>query len=252
MRILAPLRPDDLVNSYSAAPLAVLEEITALDRLPLSAITPHDSGTFTFRLNNSDRFKKWWFNQTDVRHLFQLDVLEYDRFGSHLLLVNSQVNRILPAMYGAVCPWTAIPQAAQLLRALHIGPAFWDAYSQQDNFLGKYLADVVQGLGLVEQPLNGRDLPAISRLKWGLLLRLGPADVERTLHYLALEKPHSVAPVRADLGAHCSAFAAWSSSKKEPLRICVSSPWNEDLALKDVSRWLRGFEAHSSTAHLIP
>jgi hypothetical protein len=206
MRILAPLRPDDLVNSYSAAPLAVLEEITALDRLPLSAITPHDSGTFTFRLNNSDRFKKWWFNQTDVRHLFQLDALECDRFGSHLLLVNSQVNRILPAMYGAICPWTAIPQAAQLLRSLHVGPAFWAVHSKQDNFLDKYISDAIQELGLVEQALNSRELPGLCRCKWGFLLRLGQADTERALDYLAIEKPlNSLAPIITDLGSRCFA-----------------------------------------------
>src|SRR5438105_425175 len=119
MKILPPLRPDDLVNSYEVAPLAALEEIAAIDRLPLSAITPHDSGIFTFRLNNSDRFKRWWIEQTEVRRLYQIDAIERDRFATHFLLTR-QLNGTAAPKYGAICPWTAIPQAVETLRTRHI------------------------------------------------------------------------------------------------------------------------------------
>jgi hypothetical protein len=243
MRILPPLRPDDFVNSYVTAPLQWMEEIAAVDELGLSAITPHDFRGFTFRLNNSNRFKKWWVERTDVRHLFLLEAAKLDRFGTHLLLSRRGSGPGV-APYGAICPRTAIPEAAQTVRTNYIGPASWDAHSDKDNLLARYVTDIIEELVLTEQPLNSNELPTYCRLKWGLLLRLGPADVDRALNYLAIEKPaDSSAPLKVTLGANCLAIAAWSTSQKEPLRVGLSSAWNDDLAIKDLARWLRGFEA---------
>jgi hypothetical protein len=241
MQLYPSVRPSDLVNSHTAAPLEWVETVVALDRIHLSNVQAHDWG-YKLRLSWSARFSKWWFERADVRSLFLLHATELDRYGTHLL-IGRPPGSCSVSPYTAICPWTALPQAAEELRTTHIGAEFWDSVRDKETVLAAYAADITTALELPEAPLNTRELPAVCHLKWGVLLRLGPEQIERALDYLAVEKPLDCSvPLKVDLGAYCFTVCAFSPSPKEPLRLGLVRNWNVDLATKDASRWLRSFQ----------
>jgi hypothetical protein len=240
MQIQSPIRLDDLLNSHRNAPLEWTEEIVAVDRIKLKNVEAHDWG-YKLRLNWSERFAKWWFERSEVRRLFLLHAAELDRYGTHLLIARPPGESAVGPC-AAVCPWTAIAQAAEDLSTNQIGAEFWESRSGKETVLPAYAVDITTALELPEAPINTRDLPGFCYLKWGALLRLGPASLDRTFDYLAIEKPLDCSvPLQVNLGANCFAVCAFGPSPKEPLRIGLCRNWHVDLATKDAIRWLRTF-----------
>jgi hypothetical protein len=239
MQIYPSVRPADLVDSHTIAPREWAQEIIAVDRIKLKNVELHDFG-YKLRLNWSERFSRWWCERSEVRRLFLLHAAELDRYGTHLLLgrppSESSVGHCAIA-----CAWRAIPQAAEELRTNHIGPEFWDSQPDKETVLPAYISDITAALEFPEAPLNTRELPAVSRLKWGVLLRLGE-NIERVLDYLAIEKPLDCSvPLTVNLGANCFAVCAFDPAAKESVWIGLCRNWHVDLALKDANRWLRTF-----------
>jgi hypothetical protein len=233
MQISTPIRPDDFVNSRNAV-LEWTEELVAVDRLKFSDVEPREWGGFTLRLNGSQRFFKWLFDRHDLQHHFLIERAELDRFGSQLLLPRP-TSAVSFGSHAAICPWTASSKAAQYLREFCIGPADGPA------ILPVYVEDIINALQIPEQASNSSELPSYSQVKWGTLLRLDGANVSRTLDYLLFDRPADyVTPVKIPLGANCFAVVA-SSPSKEALRIGLGPCWNDDLIIKDLSRWLKSF-----------
>ena len=61
-----PMRADDFVHSRNSR-LDLLEQIAALDRLSLEAITPVSWG-YWVRLNGSSKLYKWWCDHEVQQH----------------------------------------------------------------------------------------------------------------------------------------------------------------------------------------
>jgi hypothetical protein len=233
--IATPIRPGDFVNSRSAI-LEWTEELVALDRLKLSNVEPFEWG-FALRLNASQRFHKWWFDRSDTEHLFLLEARELDRYGTHLVVTHKIASSPAYA-YAAICPWNDLPRAAEHLRKSCIGPKLWETYGPAS--LAVYVDTIVRALPIPEQSLNSNQLPSHCATKWGQLLRIDPAGVERTLDYLTVERPADCSvPLLVNLGANVFAVFAFGPSAGEPLRIGLCDHWGDDLALKDAARWLK-------------
>jgi hypothetical protein len=251
MQIPPPIRPSDFINSHTAAPLEWTEEIVAVDRIHLAHVQSHVWG-FALKLNCSERFKKWWFDRTDVRRLFSLYAAELDRYGTHALIARLPgESAVCP--YAAVCPWTALPQAAEELRTTHIGAEYWESQAAKETILPAFVSDITAALALRESPPNTRELPAFCRLKWGVLLRLGPDNVDHALDYLAIDKPSDCSSaLTVNLGANCFAVCLFSPPPQEPLRIGLCRNWHLDLAVKDTTRWLRTFTLGRKQKDAVP
>jgi hypothetical protein len=233
--IATPIRHSDFVNSRAAI-LEWTEELVALDRLKLCDVEPFDWG-FELKLNGSQRFRKWWLVRSDIKNIFLLELCELDRYGTHLVLTR-KIASSPPYTCAAVCSWNDLPRAAKHLRRLCIGPALEKTYGS--NILSIFVHDIVQALQIPEQSLNSNQLPSQCTTRWGTLLRIGPAGVERTLEYLAVERPADCSvPLLVTLGANVFAVFAFGSSAGEPLRIGLCDHWSDDLALKDGVRWLK-------------
>jgi hypothetical protein len=106
--------------------------------------------------------------------------------------------------------------------------------------LSVYSQEILEALQLPEQPLNSLEIPGYCTTKWGTLLRLDRGKSQQALSYLCVDQPADCSvPLLVNLGANVFVIFAWSQSAKEPLRIGLCSHWAEDLALKDLARWLR-------------
>jgi hypothetical protein len=236
--IQAPVRLDDFKSSQFEAPREWMEELSAIARVAPQDIIPLETG-FVLQVKDSLRWQQWRYEKSNTRPLFQLAATSLDRFDTTLLVPHRTPIGKPHAV--AVCPWRNVPEAAQKLRTAYIGPDFRAAQANPDDILPAYKRDILEALGLAELPLNGQP-PGYCDLKWGTLLRLGPAEFERAIDYLAIASPtNPVEAVRLDLGADIFAFGAFSASTKEPLRVGIYRRWYDDLALKDASRWLHSF-----------
>jgi hypothetical protein len=236
----APIRPGDLINSRQAR-LQWVEELVALDRLQLSNIEPFEWG-FWLKLNRSERFLKWWIDRSPIEHLFLLEARELDRYGTYLVL--SRHRAFTPQhAHAAICSWNDLPKAAEYLRTSCIGPLLWETYGPP--VLSVYTQQILAALAIREQPLNSPQLPSYSEAKWGTLLRLDQGKSKEALVHLCIEKPSDCSvPFLANLGANVFAVLAWSPLAQEPLRIGLCRHWNDDLAVKDLARWLKSFGQH--------
>ncbi len=231
----APIRRGDLINSRQAR-LQRVEELVALDRLRLSNVEPFEWG-FGLKLNGSERFLKWWVDQSPVEHLFLLEARELDRYGTYLVLSRQRAFTAQHA-HAAICAWNDLPKAAEHLRTSYIGPRLWETYGAAA--LAFYASNIIAALQIPEQPLNSLESFSYSKSKWGTLLRFDESNSQRALSYLCADEPlDPSAPVLINLGANVFAVFAWSPSSQEPLRIGLCSQWTSDLALKDLGRWLK-------------
>jgi hypothetical protein len=237
-----PMRADDFVHSRSAR-LDLLEQLTALDRLSLDAITPFVWGYET-RLTGSSRLFNWWFAHPEIQQHAWLDSIELQPYGTCLLL-NRQIGATPYGRYGAICSWADLPQAAEHLRQSYVGPVLWNTYGE--GILESYTAEIIHGLEIPGAPLNSSQLPSHCTAKWGELLRIDSANLARVLSYFVVEKPSDCQqPLLVNLGAKTFAVFAFGSSQDEPLRIGLCRGWHDDLAVKDLRRWLKA-GASSST-----
>jgi hypothetical protein len=232
-----PMRVDDFVHSRNDR-LDLLEQLTALDRLSLDAITPATVwGGFSIRLNGSAKFQSWWFAHPEIQRHTWLDSIELNPYGTCLIL-NRQIGATPYGRYGAICSWTNLPQAAEHLRQSYVGPTLWDTY--REGILETYTAEVIHALEIPEAALNSSQLPSHCAIKWGKLLRIDSATLERVLSYFVVERPLDCQkPFLADLGAKVFAVFAFGSSQEEPLRIGLCRNWHDDLVIKDLGRWLK-------------
>ena len=237
------MRVDDFVHSRNAR-LDLLEQIVALDRLSLDAITPISWG-YEIRLNGSSRLHKWWFDHEVQPHAW-LDSIELGPYGTCLLL-NQQIGAAPYGRYGAICSWTDLPQAGEHLRQTFVGAALWETY--REDILPIYTAEIIRALEIPEAALNSSQLPSHCAIKWGKLLRIDSANIERVLSYFVVERSLDCQkPFLADLGAKVFAVFAFGSSQEEPLRIGLCRNWHDDLAIKDLSRWLKVGAARPKTS----
>jgi hypothetical protein len=229
-----PMRVDDFVHSRNAR-LDLLEQIAALDRLSLDAITPVAWG-YEIRLNGSSRVHKWWGDHEVQQHTL-LDSIELHPYGTCLLL-NRQIGAAPYGRYGAICSWVDLPQAAEHLRQNYVGPALWNTYGE--GILESYTAEIIRALSIPEAALNSSQLPSHCAIKWGELLRIDSANIERVLSYFVVGKPIDCQkPLLVSLGAKVFAVFAFGSAQDEPLRIGLCRNWHDDLVLKDLNRWLK-------------
>jgi hypothetical protein len=229
-----PMRADDFVHSRNSR-LDLLEQIAALDRLSLEAITPVSWG-YWVRLNGSSKLYKWWCDHEVQQHAL-LDSIELHPYGTCLLL-NRQIGVTPYSRYGAICSWADLPRAAEHLRQSYVGPALWNTYGE--GILESYTAEIIRALSIPEAALNSSQLPSHCAIKWGKLLRIDSANLERVISYFVVERPLDCQrPFLADLGAKVFAVFAFGSAQEEPLRIGLCRNWHDDLAIKDLSRWLK-------------
>lgn len=228
MQLLSPLRPSDLVNSHSALG-QWMEELAAIDRLPLDHVQPRDWG-FLLSLRGSARFRNWWTERPFGKH-FLLWSSELDRYGSQLLLSSP------PRLYAALCSWLDLPQAAEDLREATGESRGW-------NTRETYSTEIIAALQIPEGSLNA-SLPNHCETRWGKWLRVDSGNIEHVLDYLLLDRPATWAdPHLVSLGAHVFATLALSDSE---LRIGVCSHWQSDLARKDATRWLKASAPRTRT-----
>jgi hypothetical protein len=229
-----PMRVDDFVHSRNAR-LDLLEQIAALDRLSLDAITPASWG-YGIRFNGSSKLYKWWCDHEVQQHAL-LDSIELHPYGTCLLL-NRQIGATPYGRYGAICSWADLPQAVEHLRQNCVGPALWNTYGE--GILESYTAEIIRALSIPEAALNSSQLPCHCTIKWGELLRIDSANIERVLSYFVVGKPLDCRkPFLVSLGAKVFAVFAFGSAQDEPLRIGLCRNWHDDLVLKDLNRWLK-------------
>jgi hypothetical protein len=227
----------DYLNARRARLREQAEELRALDRLSLDAITPFQSG-FVGQLNGSDRFRDWLRNRSDIQNHFSLKSVELDRRYADRIVFTGDVLSTPAGALAAIIPWDEFQPAAEYLRLKSREAASRSPYGA--IVLPSYVADIATALKIPQRALNSTEIPACCEIRWGALLRIDPAGVERALAYLAINPPTDLTPVKIALGANCFAVAALSLlAPDEPLQIGLCANWNADLALKDMRRWLR-------------
>jgi hypothetical protein len=233
--ITGPMRLDDFVHSRNAR-LDLLEQLRARARLSLDAITPAVWG-FGICLNRSSRVYEWWFDHLGIQRHAWLDSVELDHYGTCLML-SRRIGAIPYGRYGAICSWADLPQAAEYLRQTYVGPVLWDSY--REGILSVYTSEITGALAIPEAALNSTQLPGRCTTKWGELLRIDSANVERVLSYFVVARPTDCEkPFLLNLGANIFAGFALSTAKDEALRIGLCRNWHDDLVIKDLARWLR-------------
>ena len=213
------------------------EELRALDRLSLDAITPFQSG-FVGQLNGSDRFRDWLRNRSDIQNHFSLKSVELDRRYADRIVFTGDVLSTPAGALAAIIPWDEFQPAAEYLRLKSREAASRSPYGA--IVLPSYVADIATALKIPQRALNSTEIPACCEIRWGALLRIDPAGVERALAYLAINPPTDSAPITVALGANCFAVAVLTTRvPEEPLQVGLCANWNVDLALEDLSRWLK-------------
>jgi hypothetical protein len=233
-----PVRQSDFVNSSSARG-EWMEELSALAKLrPDSSIELFNWG-YLLHLRSSSQFLEWYLKRPNTQQLLLLETIELDGFGTRLSL-NKKIADLPFATYGTVCSWPDLSQATEYLRVHCVGPILWN--SHHDNILPVYAQDITSALQIPAGSLNSSQLPGHCITKWGVLLRIDSAGVQRALDYFAVEQPADCErPLAINLGGNVVAVFAFSPCSKEPLRIGLCRNWADDLALKDAARWLKSF-----------
>jgi hypothetical protein len=236
-----PLSTTVWLNDYILARRARLrepaEELRALDRFGLDKIEPFQSG-FICRLNGSDRFCKWLKGRSDIQEHFLLKSVELDpRYADRLIFTGDVVLTPAGAL-AALVPWDEVQPAAEYLRIKSRQSTCRSPYGT--IVLPSYVEAITGALKIPPRALNSTAIPAFCRTKWGALLRIDPAGVERALAYLAISPLTDAVPLKIALGANCFAVAAFNSlASDEPLQVGLCTNWDWDLALKDLRRWLK-------------
>jgi hypothetical protein len=237
MILSPPLRFSDFVNSQGAL-AQWMEELVALDRLPLNHVQPRPWG-YRFSLCDSAPFRTWWTEQSLIQEHFLLKSVKLDRYGNRFLFAHA------PGMLVAgLSTWPDLGGAAQDLRET-IGRYAFATY--REDILPFYSKEIIDALQIAEASLNSGLLPSHCALKWGKLLRIDSDNLERVLSYFLVEKPADCSlPLLVSLGANTYAVFAWSRSQQEPLRIGLCRNWHDDVTIKDLRRWIKSFTSRSS------
>jgi hypothetical protein len=213
------------------------EELRALDRLSLDRIEPFQSG-FVCRLNGSDQFSNWLRARSDIQDHFLLRSVELDCRCADQLIVTGDVVLTPAGALAVIAPWDEFQLAAEYLRIHSRQSTCRSPYGTV--VLPSYVEDITAALKIPQRALNSTEIPACCAIKWGTLLRIDHAGVERALAYLAINPPTDSTPITIALGANCFAVAALTTRvPEEPLQVGLCANWDVDLALKDLNRWLK-------------
>jgi hypothetical protein len=222
-----PFRRDDLTYTDGALQQR-LEELLAFLKIPLANIHPVSSGYIICGVPPFE-ISRLWEARAFREHLWSR-TCEVDSVGTTV-----QVSKNPSAMV-ALSIWMEVPALTAILRRDFIGEALW--MKHQSGLLNVVAQQLTDKFHLVSHPANSLELPSITKLAWGYLVQLPPAELNglSDLLYLPAIKDWDL-PVTHELGGHLLCVLAVRPQERIKLALVFNSM--EQDPIYDFQHWLR-------------